>query len=465
MEEISLRDYIWIMKKRLWVIIALTVIPMIISCIVSFYGGKTEPEYNASTTLIVGGPKAYLNSENQVDYDAYKAINGKFITNFNELLKTEVIADEVIDNLNLNMTYEEFNEKINVELIENTAIIKIEAKDKDPDLAVKIVDEIVAVSLGKASKLMNIENIEVMNKTQVKAIPLKSKTATNVVISGGVGFVVSLFLVLLLDYLDNTIKTPKDIERYLQLPVSGIVPETEDGLIICKKPNSIVSEFYRALRTNIQKFKTEKGIKSILITSSNPNEGKSTIAVNIAMSIAQTKEKVLIIDGNMRKPQIHTLFEIDNKLGLSNVLKENMDYRKVIRESKGEKNLHILTSGSSISNPAELLASKSMKDLLKKASNEYNTVVINSPALGAMSDASILSTIVDGTILVCTADQSDIDNAKMAKKLLEKVDANILGVVLNRVDLKREDYYKYYYNSYMYYGNNSNIERVAKSKN
>ncbi len=450
MEEISLKDYFSIMRKRSWIIILLTIIPIIAFGIIGFYDTRTEPEYKASTTLIVGGPKAYINDEKQLDYETYKAINGKLMAHYNELIKMEVVIDEVTNNLGLDLTYREFIEKMNIEILDNTEIIKIEVKDKNSDLATKIIDELVAVSSEKANKVMGIENVQAINETRTRAIPVKSKATTNMAISGVLGFVLSIFLVFMLEYFDTVIETPKEIERLLNLPVSGLIP-AEEGLVLSEKPGSLASESYRTLRTNIESIKEEKEIKSILVTSSNPDEDKEVVAANIALSMAQIQKKVLFIDGNMRRPEIHTLFGINNDNGLSNVLNGEIDYKEAISRLEKEKSLHILTSGSNFSKPAELLASGNMKNLLEKAKDEYDIIIVNAPSLGAIADSTIISTIVDGTFMVCSSGRTNMDELKLSKKLLDKVNVNIIGVILNKVNLETDYNYKYYYNSYLYY--------------
>lgn len=215
-------------------------------------------------------------------------------------------------------------------------------------------------------------------------------------------------------------------------------------IITIEDPKSPIAEAYRTLRTNIQFTNIDKTMKSIVITSPNPLEGKSTVAVNLAVTIANNDNKVLLIDCDLRKPRVHKFFELKNRAGLTTVLAKNRDYKANI-QSTGIKKLDLLASGPIPPNPAELLGSKKVKVLLEELKEDYDIVILDSPPVGLVTDAAILSTLADGVILVCAVEETIIEEAKEAKSLLDKVKANILGVVMNKIPLSKGSYYKYYY--------------------
>ena len=212
--------------------------------------------------------------------------------------------------------------------------------------------------------------------------------------------------------------------------------------IVEDKPNSIEAESYRTLRTNIQYSSIDKEIKSIVVTSADPQDGKSTISGNLALSFAQNGKKVIIIDCDLRRPSIHKKFNLSNLYGLSEVLigKETLD--NAIQEYK--TNIHVLPSGKIPPNSAEMISSISMNNLLEELKIKYDIVIIDSPPLGTFSDGQILSTKVDGTILVVKAGESKIEAVKEAKNLLNIVGANIIGVVINKVNNDKKKNYYYY---------------------
>lgn len=213
-------------------------------------------------------------------------------------------------------------------------------------------------------------------------------------------------------------------------------------LIIEKSPKSIAAESYRTLRTNIKYSSFDKEMKRILFTSSIPGEGKSTTASNIALAFAQEEKKVIIIDCDLRRSHVHKEFNVSNRTGLTNVLISKEDLNKHIQNYN--KYLDILTAGVVPPNPSEMLSSKAMSDLLDKLDKEYDVIIIDSPPIKAVTDAQILSRIVDGVVLVVRSGFSKKEAVLETKSEIEKVGGKIIGTVLNRAEGTREKYYYYY---------------------
>lgn len=213
-------------------------------------------------------------------------------------------------------------------------------------------------------------------------------------------------------------------------------------LIVEKQPKSIPAESYRSLRTNIQYSSFDKEVKRILVTSSEPGEGKTTTVANLALAFSQDEKKVIVIDCDLRKPSVHKKFRISNNIGLSDVVIDNSKLKKAI--NKHNEYLDILPSGKIPPNPSELLGSKAMENLLNELQKEYDIIIIDTPPVQAVTDSQILSTKVDGVILVVRAERTKKDSTKLAKAALEKVNAHILGVVLNGEERTRSKYYYYY---------------------
>lgn len=212
--------------------------------------------------------------------------------------------------------------------------------------------------------------------------------------------------------------------------------------IIEKDPNSVASESYKTLRTNIQYSSFDKEYKTIVVTSSVPGEGKTNTVGNLALAFSQGEKKVLLIDCDLRKPALHKRFKVSNSMGLSDVLigKETLD--NVVYRRNG--NLDILTSGKIPPNPSEMLGSKAMSEFLKEASIYYDTIILDAPPVLAVSDAQILSTKVDGTIVVVKAEKTRKEEVQNSINQLRKVNATIIGTVLNGVDNSRNKHYYYY---------------------
>jgi len=235
----------------------------------------------------------------------------------------------------------------------------------------------------------------------------------------------------------------------------------ENVLIAQIDPKSYVSEAYRVLRTNIQFYNFEKQYKTILITSSGMGEGKSTVISNLAVTMAQFGSKVLLLDADFRRPIIYKIFNFSNKKGLTNILVSGYENYKDFIQSTETDNLDIIASGPIPPNPSELLGSESMKNFLETIKNEYDIVLIDTPPVGTVTDAAVLSTITDGVILLVSSGEISIEAAKRAKESLQKVRANIIGVVVNKIKINHDNYYYYnYYSS----ENDSNEKRKHKPK-
>lgn len=229
-------------------------------------------------------------------------------------------------------------------------------------------------------------------------------------------------------------------------------------LIVKDNPKSPISEAYRTLRTNIEFSNFDNDINTILVTSSGPQEGKSTTAANLALSVAETGKKVLLIDCDLRKPSIHKNFNISNNKGISNLLIGQFNFDDAA-QMYGE-NLYILTSGTIPPNPSEMLSSKKMKTFLEEAKKNFDFIILDTPPVIAVTDAQLLSTMVGGVLLVIASGQAEILAVQKTKELLELVKANIIGVVLNKAQVNNGKNYGYYHYNY----EESNSKSVKKAK-
>ncbi len=230
------------------------------------------------------------------------------------------------------------------------------------------------------------------------------------------------------------------------------------NIITISNPKSPISEAYRTLRTNIQFSSIDLKPKTLLITSSSPREGKTTTAVNLAVSIAQGEKKTILIDCDLRKPKIHTIFKISNETGgLSNILIDETKAEQGIKETE-IPNLYMLPSGKTPPNPSELLSSQKMQHFMEYLRQNFDYIVIDSPPLIVVTDAQILSKYSDACILIVAAGESDRNAVIKAKELLCNVNAKLIGVVLNKIDASKERYYKFYH----YYETDKNKKKRGR---
>jgi capsular exopolysaccharide synthesis family protein len=277
-------------------------------------------------------------------------------------------------------------------------------------------------------------------------------------------------LALVLEYLDDTIKTTEEIETFVQLPALAAIPmidsipkrklllvganqDAEDDiatseLLIHADPRSSLAEAYRQLRTSILLSTAGHAPKSLLVTSSLPAEGKTTTATNTAISLAQTGAKVLIIDADMRRPRLHSVFNISNGEGLSTILSSELsesEILSILKTDEGTK-LSMLTSGPIPPNPAELIGSDQMANLLKTLQKHFTHIVVDSPPITSFTDGVLIASMVDGVILVVHANVTSRQAVRRSRQLLQDIGAKLFGVVLNNVDIRSQD--NYYYQSY-----------------
>ena len=212
--------------------------------------------------------------------------------------------------------------------------------------------------------------------------------------------------------------------------------------VVEDEPKSVAAESYRTLRTNLQYSSFDEEYKVIVVTSSEAGEGKSTTAGNLALSLSQGDKKVALIDCDLRKPSLHKKFKVSNTRGLSDVIIGKEEITSVFQ--RYNENLVIVTSGKVPPNPSEMLSSKAMTALIEALRKVFDYVILDTPPVQAVTDAQILSTKADGTILVVRAEETKKDSVNNAINLLKKVKANIIGTVLNGVEVSKQNYYYYY---------------------
>ncbi|MBX3292607.1 MAG: polysaccharide biosynthesis tyrosine autokinase [Acidobacteria bacterium] len=323
----------------------------------------------------------------------------------------------------------------------------------------------------------NISVIEIAIPSETAVSPRRLMTVSLALL---LSTVFGMGLALFLEYLDDTIRSVEEIESYLQLPALAAIPtvdslpkrklllvgsgEGEEAppgspLLISADPRSALAEAYRHLRTSILLSSAGHAPKMLLITSSLPAEGKTTTATNTAISLAQTGVKVLIIDADMRRPRLHSVFNMENKAGLSNLLANELSDAEIDAAILVDKTtrVHVMPSGPIPPNPAELIGSEQMALLLKMLRSKFTHVVLDSPPIASFTDGVLIASMVDGVILVVHAGVSSRQVVRKSRMLLNEIGAKVFGVVLNNVNLNTKDNY-YYYQSYYHKGGYSQTD-------
>ncbi|MCQ2571240.1 MAG: polysaccharide biosynthesis tyrosine autokinase [Candidatus Saccharibacteria bacterium] len=446
MEEIDIKDFMSYLKKF--------IIPMIVVAILAtgasiFYNLAIKtPMYKTSTTVVLAQKsedKATAITLNDI------SVSQKLVTTYSEIVKSKLVLEQVIVDLNLETSVEQLSKRVAVSAVEDTEIIRISVEDTNRIAAAQIANKIADVFTKKIVNIYQLNNVSVIDVAQVTDKQSNNTTARDAVIA----FLISVFgisaIAFVIYYFDDTVKYSEDLERKVNLPVAGKIIKSEiekrtigDELLVDKYPKSIVSESIKSLRTNLQFSNVDDGFKTILITSANASEGKSFISSNLAISFAQANKKVLLVDCDLRKGRLHKLFNIPNLNGFSTLLTdEAINYKKYIQKTH-IKNLDVITRGVYPPNPSELLGSQKCKDLLELLKAKYDIIIFDGAPCNGVTDSVVMSTLVDETLIVVKDAKTSKATLDATRESLQKVNAHITGIILNGVNRKVAKYYSYY---------------------
>jgi capsular exopolysaccharide synthesis family protein len=302
----------------------------------------------------------------------------------------------------------------------------------------------------------------IVETATVPRVPARPWKKANLFLGTVIGLMGGMGLAFFLDYLDNTVKDPEQAEALLGVPILGVVgvhhnrqhgPEE----VLAREPQSVFAESYRGLRTAVFLSFADQAPRRILFTSSGVGEGKTTTSVNLAMALSQSNKKVLLVDGDMRKPRIHHIFKLSNSRGLSSYLAGASDGHIV--QKTNQKNLFVITAGPIPPNPSELLVSDRLSVLLESLGGEFDVILCDSPPMLPVSDARLLSRLFDGVIMVTAGGRTTYEIADRAIKALRDVGARVLGLVINGLEMEKSSYYQHHY--YHYYNGKKESKRPA----
>jgi capsular exopolysaccharide synthesis family protein len=401
-------------------------------------------------------------AENQLKVEREKAIHNAE-TEYRTALKREqllskALSDQKIEASALNQNSIQYN-------------IKKRQVDTDKQLYEGLLQR---RKEAEVSASLRSSNIHVVDMAEASRLPYKPDKILNMSLALGIGLIFGIGLAFFTEHLDSSIKNPDEIDRYLKLPSLGMIPshtplislrrsrllpldistlESQAAsveLVTHQNARAPVSESYRNLRTSILLSSANgRPPKLLVVTSSQQGEGKTTTSINIAITLAQAGGKVILLDGDMRNPELHKALHLNYEKGMSTFLSGNSDLVPVIQKTD-IPNLFVVPSGKIPPNPAELIGSPRMKELLELLEQLFDHVVIDTPPVLSVTDARVLATMVDGVILVVKGGQTPRQAVRLTKRLLLEVHAHIIGVLLNDVDVRSADYS--YYSKYYCYG-------------
>jgi polysaccharide biosynthesis transport protein len=312
-------------------------------------------------------------------------------------------------------------------------------------LDMKIAAEKIDVELPKTAM------VEIVDTAKPGLRPVRPNKPLNIALGIIIGLVVGIGLAFFIEYLDTSVKTIDDVERSLQCPVLGVIPQNV-GLIMDEGTESPHAEAYRVLRTNLLFSRKDDKLNTVAVVSAGAGEGKSTTVFNLAAVFAQSGQRILMVDSDLRRPTLHKMLKVTNSVGLTNYLLKQNTLEEVIQTSS-LPTLDFLASGKLPSSSLGILSSAQMKDLISELKQRYDFVFFDSPPIMGVSDASILASEVDMTLQIIQYRRYPQPMNIRAKQLIEKVGGNLIGIVLNNINMSQDEsyyYYSGYYHDYYY---------------
>ena len=451
MEKIDFKEFFKYFKKYILVLFLFVIIAV---CGTVLYNiSFKKPIYRTETTVVI----AYTdgNSTNKLITLNDINISQKLAAEYSVIAKSELVLKKVIDNLKLPTNTTNLSRDLTVKAVESTSILNITVKDENANNSALIANELVKVFSEETKKIYGSDNVTQLNVAEVPSSPSNNTIVRDSVLAAMIATTIVVGFACLRFYFNDTLKDTDDIEKTIGIPVAGRITKNDlkikrnrdnsNELIAEKAPKAITSENIKSLRTNLQFTAVDKTLKTILVTSTNAGEGKSFIAANLATSFAQTDKKVLLVDCDLRKGRANKIFNVPNTKGLSNLLAGDLSLFSQYICRTTVKNLDLITCGTYPPNPSELLASRKNKQLIRTLRDYYDVVIFDGAPIGGLADSVILSSLVDGTLIVVKNSNTSKNALISVKDSLNKVGSKILGLVINMTDNAASKYYNYYY--------------------
>ena len=457
MEEINIKEFLSFIKEKMYYI--LIIILLIVSLVLVYDMVIKVPKYTTYTTIALVKDDNNSNSLTQNDI----MLNKNLINTYSEIVKSKKVLKQVKKELGLNESINNISKEISVSSVNDTEIIKISVEDADSTKAYNIAKSTSKVFMKEIQNIYEMNNVSIVDSPEISNTISNNTTKRDVLLGVAAGLFLSVGIVFVIYYFDDTVKYNDQIEEEFKIPVLAkvfksrindlskksknkkIVP-TE--LVLSKYPKSVVSESIKTLRTNLEFTSVENEIKTVLITSSIPGEGKSFISSNLAISFAQTDSKVLIIDSDMRKGRLHKIFKVNNTKGYSNLLIDKEDNIESYIKKTSIPGVYIITRGTIPPNPSELLNSSKNKQLINELKKQYDKIIFDGVPCAGLPDSIIMSNLVDKVILVSSNKYTPKSELLNTINTLQKANAPIAGFIVNNIDSSQGTYGKYYY----YYG-------------
>lgn len=457
----TLQQFLKVLRAR-WITVCVTALIPILAAIA--YTASQTPLYQASTRLYVsstaGSSVSDLLSASRLSQDR--------VLSYTQLVMGETLAQRTVDRLGLDMSAGTLKAMVTAKSQPNTVLIDVAVLDSSPvqarDIANALSDEFVVMvqELETPSKGAAPEaRVVVEQRASVPTAPVVPKKKRNLAAGIALGAMLGVGLALLRDQLDNSIKTPEDLEEVAGTGVVGYIPfdkKLSSGhTITFENDNGATAEGFRKLRTNLQFLAVDNPPRLIVVTSSSPAEGKSTTAINIALALAEAEHNVVLVDGDLRRPRLAKYLDLVGSAGFSTVLSGGASLDDVLQKTQFSQ-LTVLTAGPIPPNPSELLGSLAARKMFGDLREKFDYVIVDSSPLLAVTDGAILAAEADGAIVAVRAGKTKRDQLAHAIGMLRDVDAKLLGAVLTMLPTRGSGSYSY---NYYYYGGSYGDDKQA----
>lgn len=467
----ELTEYLRIARKRWFTIAATLALTLALAALLTATATK---QYSSTTRFFVSTQGSAADATQQLQGSTFSQ---QRVKSYSQLLKTPKALEPAIDELDDDISARKLADRVAVKTVPDTVMLDVTVTDPSPERAQEIADAIgdtfpdvvdeIETPQGRTRSPVKVSVVEPASYSDV---PVSPNPVRNLVLGAVLGLLLGFGLALLRHMLDTIVRTGHDVEEITDEPIIGAVhfdPKAKkDPLIVESDPSSPRSEAFRALRTNLMFVNADHRPKTIALTSSIPGEGKSTTIANLALTLAKSGSRVCLVEGDLRRPRLLDYLGLDGAAGLTDVLIDRAHLDDVL-QPYGRSGLDVLGAGAIPPNPSELLASAPMTRLLAELSRRYDYVLVDTPPVLPVTDAVVVSTQVDGVIVLVGTTIVRKDQLRATFEALSAVDNTILGLVLNRVGRKAADGYGAgYYGYYEYDGGltTADTTRSAKKK-
>ena len=445
----NIQDFVRLLRSR-WLIIGVTIAVALVGAVALTV--VTTPLYQASTRLFV----STQGGESASDIYSGTLSSQQRVLSYTKLLTGETLAQRTIDKLRLDISAEDLRKNVKATVPPNTVLIDVSVLDPSPVRARDIADELSDEFVVMVRELETPEDgarpdarVVVEQHAALPTKPVIPETTRNLILGLALGVLFGIGLAFLRDRLDNTVKDPRVLEEIIGAGLVATIPldkvRRKTPAISFAGDRSAIAEAFRTLRTNLQFLEVDDPPRVLVVTSSLPAEGKSTTAINIALALAEADHNVVLVEGDMRRPKLHTYLDLVGSVGFSTVLTGRAALPEVLQKTRFP-GLTVLTSGAVPPNPSELLGSLAAKKILNELRGSFDYVIVDSSPLLAVTDAAVLAAESDGVLMIARFAETKRDQLAHAMGNLENVGARILGAIFTMMSARENEayYYSYY---------------------